>query len=163
MALQFTVPQFLDVEDKIFGPISVRQFIILLVASVMAVVVYRLFGNINFFLTAALDAGILIGAVLLSFVKVQGTPLHQFLLHFLQTSMQPRLRVWSPEEPQRERAKEPAPKPGPAPKVPLTRSRLTELSLLIDTGGAYPAEEETFRTREEPSTPPSGAAQKPRR
>lgn len=151
MPLQFTVPQFLDVEDKIFGPISVRQFIILLVAGVMAVVIYRLFGSINFFITAALDAGILIGAILLSFVRIQGIPLHQFLLHYLQTAMQPRLRVWSPEEKRRAAPPEAAPKPGPAPKAPLTRSRLTELSILIDTGGAYPAEEELFRTTTTPA------------
>jgi hypothetical protein len=30
--MQFVVPQFIDVEDKIIGPISVRQFLTLLVA-----------------------------------------------------------------------------------------------------------------------------------
>jgi hypothetical protein len=28
---QFVVPQFIDVEDKIIGPISVRQFLTLMV------------------------------------------------------------------------------------------------------------------------------------
>ncbi|KKS92044.1 MAG: hypothetical protein UV69_C0039G0006, partial [Parcubacteria group bacterium GW2011_GWE2_43_12] len=28
---QFVVPQFIDVEDKIIGPITVRQFIIIMV------------------------------------------------------------------------------------------------------------------------------------
>ena len=27
---RFVVPQFIDVEDKIFGPVTVRQFLILL-------------------------------------------------------------------------------------------------------------------------------------
>lgn len=142
MPLQFTVPQFIDVEDKIFGPISVRQFIILLVGSVGMVIIYRLFGSLNFFLTVAVDAGIFIGMVLLAFVKIRGIPLHLFTLHYLQTLMQPKLRVWSPEEPRTPRPAGPSPKAGPAPKAPLTASRLTELSLLIDTGGAYRAEDE---------------------
>ena len=29
--MRFTVPQFIDVEDKIFGPLTTRQFLIMLV------------------------------------------------------------------------------------------------------------------------------------
>ncbi len=142
MPLQFTVPQFIDVEDKIFGPISVRQFIILLVTAVMAVVIYRVFGNIDFFVTAAVDGVVVVGGVLIAFVKIQGTPLHQFLLHYLQAALQPRLRVWSPEEEKQAKKEVLKVKAVPPPKAALTKSRLTELSLLIDTGGAYRAEDE---------------------
>lgn len=159
MPLQFTVPQFIDVEDKIFGPISVRQFIILLVGGVAMVIIYRLFGTINFFLTATVDGSIFVGMMLIAFVKIRGTPLHMFLLHYLQTAMQPKLRVWSPEEPRSPSRPEPPPKAGPAPKAALTASRLTELSLLIDTGGAYRAEDEIISGTQ----PGAGRTPTPRR
>ena len=38
---QFTVPQFIDVEDKILGPISVRQFLIMLGGGLFAFVAYK--------------------------------------------------------------------------------------------------------------------------
>jgi hypothetical protein len=152
MPLQFTVPQFIDVEDKIFGPISVRQFIILLVGSISMVIVYRLFGSINFFLTVAVEVVLFIGMLLLAFVKIHGTPLHQFMLHFLQAKMQPQLRVWSPEEPKGREVKEAPPPPASATKGPLTASRLTELSLLIDTGGAFKGSgDENVRSNPYPS------------
>ena len=39
---QFTVPQFIDVEDKVIGPITVRQFIILLFGGGFIFIAYRL-------------------------------------------------------------------------------------------------------------------------
>jgi hypothetical protein len=33
LAMQFPVPQFTDVEDKIIGPLTVKQFFILLVSA----------------------------------------------------------------------------------------------------------------------------------
>lgn len=46
--LQFTVPQFIDVEDKIIGTITVRQFIILLVAAILIAVSYRVLDTAGF-------------------------------------------------------------------------------------------------------------------
>ena len=34
---QITVPQFLDVEDKIIGPITVRQFLEMLIAGMVTI------------------------------------------------------------------------------------------------------------------------------
>ena len=39
---QFVVPQFIDVEDKIFGPVTTRQFVILLVAGLVLFVASKL-------------------------------------------------------------------------------------------------------------------------
>ena len=38
---QFVVPQFIEVEDKILGPITVRQFLIMLIAGILIFIVYR--------------------------------------------------------------------------------------------------------------------------
>lgn len=38
--MQFRVPQFIDVEDKLFGPLTFRQFLYLLGCSAIAFVIY---------------------------------------------------------------------------------------------------------------------------
>ncbi len=45
---QFVVPQFIEVEDKIFGPITIRQFLILLGAFVLIFLGWR-FGDFLIF------------------------------------------------------------------------------------------------------------------
>ncbi|MBU6447703.1 hypothetical protein KGQ24_02600 [Patescibacteria group bacterium] len=42
--MQFPVPQFLDVEDKIFGPFSLRQFIFLFVGGIIDAMLFKMFG-----------------------------------------------------------------------------------------------------------------------
>lgn len=79
---QFVVPQFIDVEDKIFGPITTRQFVIMLVAGIIIFLAFR-FGDFALFVfTLAVVGGI---ALLFAFVKVNGQQFHYFLLNLVQT------------------------------------------------------------------------------
>ncbi|MCL5436101.1 MAG: PrgI family protein [Patescibacteria group bacterium] len=52
--MQFSVPQFTDVEDKIVGPLTLRQFFILLAGGVVVLVVFRFAGNFLLFIIFAL-------------------------------------------------------------------------------------------------------------
>ena len=63
---QFTVPQFIDVEDKIIGPITVRQFIIMLSGFIIVAVFYKIFDFSAFIVFGFL---ILIIAGIFSFVR----------------------------------------------------------------------------------------------
>jgi len=140
---QFVVPQFIDVEDKIIGPISTRQFVIMLVPLLLGALFYKLF-TFGIFLVLIIPIFIICG--LLAFFKVNGMPLHYFLLNLTQTLRRPQLRVWDKEltdEEIRDRIKkEEAPPPPPPPrKAPVTASRLHELSLVVNTGGVYKPEE----------------------
>ena len=89
---QFVVPQFIDVEDKIFGPITTRQFIILLVAGILIFLSFR-FGDLSLFIFTLVAVGSL--ALLFSFVKINGQQFHYFLLNLLQTTRKPSLRIWN--------------------------------------------------------------------
>jgi hypothetical protein len=146
MADQFVVPQFIDVEDKILGPITVRQFIILLAAGFLLVIFYKLFNFITFIVVGL---PILVLAIVLAFVKINGMPFHFFLLNIIQTLRKPNLRVWdktiSKDEAKAKLEKKPEPvTTKKATKAPATTSRLQELSLVVNTGGVYrPEEEET--------------------
>lgn len=136
--MQFIVPQFIEVESKIIGPISVRQFIILLITIGMIFLSFRLFstlfaGLFTFFVGT-------IGGVI-AFGKVNGQPMHYFILNIVQTLKRPPLKVWkrlpyalieqAPIELHHAAA---------SPKRLASRSRLAEMSLLVDTGGAYSGE-----------------------
>ena len=50
---QFTVPQFIDVENKIIGPITARQFLILLIAAIIVAISYKIF-DFSLFLTVGI-------------------------------------------------------------------------------------------------------------
>jgi hypothetical protein len=140
---QFVVPQFIDVEDKILGPITVRQFLILLVVGLTDALIYR-FADFTLFLFLAII--LTVSGLILAFVKVNGQPFHYFLLNLIQTLMKPALRVWNKELSDAElRALVIAPPPPPAaPKAAKrlpTATRLSEISLMVNTGGAFRPEE----------------------
>lgn len=52
--MQFSVPQFTEVEDKIVGPLTLRQFLILLAGGVILLVLFRIIGNLLLFIVFAL-------------------------------------------------------------------------------------------------------------
>lgn len=138
--MQFTVPQFIDIESKIIGPLSVRQFVTMLVAGVFIYLDYLLFFNVNFFLFAVIAVLLFALAGLFAFLRLNGRPFHYFLLNLFNTFKEPRLRVWSKSFNKRDfKYKEEKPRaPVIIPyKKPLTASKLAQISLIVDTGGAY--------------------------
>ncbi len=137
---QFTVPQFIDVENKIIGPITTRQFLILLAAAIICAVAYKLF-DFSLFLTTLII--VLALAIVLAFVRINGRPFHFLLLHLLQTWRRPHLRVWNNKKIMAAGVGKGAfvkPEAKPAPKELYKKSRLAELALIVDTKGRYKGE-----------------------
>lgn len=142
---QFTVPQFIDVEDKIIGPVTARQFIILLVAAIIIAISYKIF---DFALFVTFSIIIFIIAVTLGFVKINGRPFHFFLLNAVQTIRRPSIRVWNNRlAPEINIEKIPILKfdSSRSTKEYYEKSRLAELSLVVDTEGEYRGSEEDAR------------------
>lgn len=139
----FTVPQFIDVEDKIIGALTVRQFIISLTGFIIIAIAYKLFPVFIFIIVTILSF-LVFGA--LAFAKINGRPFHFFLLNAMQTSRKPKLRVWNHKNSLRDIAEEDdtgqalqetANKNITVPHKELPKSRLNELSLVVDTRGVY--------------------------
>jgi hypothetical protein len=141
---QFVVPQFLDVEPKIIGPITGRQFLILLAVLLLDFVVYRIFRSPFVFIT--LDCMITGLGLTFAFAKVNGQAFHFIVLNMIQTLRRPMIRVWDKnltDKELRDRMKDVKEVDTTPPRViskPLQGSRLSELSLIVNTGGAYDAE-----------------------
>jgi hypothetical protein len=138
--LQFTVPQFIDIEDKIIAAITVRQFVILLVAMVLIAASFKIFSLTPFILISVVIFGI---AIIFAFVKINGAAFHYFVLNILQTFKKPRLRVWRKDDTLVGAIEFDAPvKPVEVahPHQTYSASRLSELSLIVDTKGSYQGE-----------------------
>ena len=139
---QFTVPQFIDVEDKIFGPITTRQFIILLVTGLVLFIAFKLADFTLFIFMLAVIGGF---ALILAFVKINGQPFHYFILNMIQTARRPSRRVWNKQYTKAElnelrRGAGQTVEEKPAPIKKLSYNRIRDLSLLVNTGGYYKPE-----------------------
>jgi hypothetical protein len=135
---QFVVPQFIEVETKIIGPISGRQFIILLVSGAISYAIFTIFTSPIIFLPGV-GTVMAIGAVL-AFGSVNGQRMHYFLLNIVQTFKRPRLKVWKRElikEKQRKEKDEMMKQLPYTQKSPISRSHLAEIALQVDTGGTF--------------------------
>jgi hypothetical protein len=149
---QFLVPQFLDVEPKVIGPVTVRQFIIMMVCVGVLVLEYKLS---DFGLFIILGIPTLAVFAVMAFLKVNGRPFHYFVLNIIQTTKRPGLRVWNKDMTDAElkrflkgAKKEEATEEKPQAKF-VERSRLRDLSLVVNTGGVYKTEEEIFQNSRE--------------
>lgn len=142
---QITVPQFIENEDRILGPITVRQFVIILVACALMFVAYKTTDLTAFIFAAILIAGC---AGVLGFVRINGQPFHFFLLNIVRTASRPTLRVWRKDvrpviRSAKETKEEKAQKESAASEPPrVTGHRLSDIALIVDTGGAYMGEKE---------------------
>ena len=95
MPERFLVPQFIDTEDKIWGPITVRQFIIILVGLLFGFISYKV-SDFSLFIFSSVIIAFLIGII--GFYKVNGAPFHIFALNFIETTFKkPALRIWHKE------------------------------------------------------------------
>lgn len=140
---QFVVPQFIDAEDKIIGPLTARQFVELLVTGLLVFTFFKLLSFV-WFLVIGLPTFAL--GVTLTFVRINGQAFHLFLLNLIQSLKKPKLRVWDKRLNDAEvRAYLTAAPPPPPPpnfrKAAVSSSRLQELTLVVNTGGVYKPEE----------------------
>lgn len=141
MQNRFIVPQFIDAEDKIWGPITVRQFIIVLSGGLLIVLSYKL-SDFALFVTQTAIIAILV--VVFAFIKINGVSFHLFLLNVIQTIKRPKIRIWRKEYIKVEEFKIKGEGAVVQDKIInkslLPNKKLSELSLIIDTGGVYKGE-----------------------
>jgi hypothetical protein len=93
--MRFQVPQFIEAEDKLVGPLTLRQFIYIAVGIVIA---FLLFFVLTFWFWLVLVSIIGAISVALAFVTFNGRPLAVVLLFALKYYWNPRLFLWRKEE-----------------------------------------------------------------
>lgn len=94
--MQFQVPQFIDSEDKIIGPLTIRQFAYIAGGAGLSFIFYFLVEPIVW----AFIAVILLGAAAgLAFVNINGQQLPKVLAAAFRYYWNPQTFVWQPETP----------------------------------------------------------------
>ena len=91
--MQFKVPQFIEHEAKIFGPLTFKQFIVVGFAGLISLILFFIFGD-NFFLWLVVS-GIIVGTSLsLVFVQVEGISLIALIGKSIGFFTNPRVYIW---------------------------------------------------------------------
>ena len=93
--MQFPVPQFTDVEDKIIGPLTVKQFGIIFAAGVIIFLGYSTTKSLLVLVFLIILFGI--PALGLAFAKVNGRPVYNSLGHFIKFLSSPKVLIFHKE------------------------------------------------------------------
>jgi hypothetical protein len=92
--MQFQIPQFIEIESKIVGPLSLRQFLYLAGAGAISFVSFFIFDLwLWFFITAILGAI----AIALAFIKYNGQSLPKIIYSAFFFFWQPKFYLWQRE------------------------------------------------------------------
>lgn len=142
--MRYQVPQFIEVEDKIFGPLTARQFIYLAGGGGVALAAFSV---LPFYIAALISMPVVGLALALAFYKINGQPFIKALENAFTYLIGKKLYLWSSEHP---RLRTTDTKVAAAPKVTaalipkLSESKLRELtwSLNIKDSGANRAPED---------------------
>ena len=89
--MRFTLPQFIEHEPKIVGPLTFRQFSFIGVAAAICFILYYTV-PFSVFLIACLILGG--GAMALAFLRIGGRSLPTILGNFLKFSVSPKIFIW---------------------------------------------------------------------
>jgi hypothetical protein len=128
--MEYQVPQFIEVEDKIIGPLTLKQFIYLAGAAGLCVVFFAylpiVFALLFSVPTAALGAA-------LAFYKVNGKHFIEVLEAGFNYYTKGKLFLWKQDIPQApKQSATPAPTPHEVRSTRLTRGKLSELAWSLD-------------------------------
>ncbi|MCE9643813.1 PrgI family protein [Candidatus Parcubacteria bacterium] len=126
--MQFQVPQFIEVEDKIIGPFTFRQFLYLAGGIGLSVVAYRL---LPVYIAALIILPIVALALALAFYKVNEKPFIEIMEAAFGYATKGKLYLWKKQLPKpAEVAAKITSEPVMGPK--LSESKLKELAWSLD-------------------------------
>ncbi len=130
--MQFAVPQFTDIEDKLIGPLTLKQFLFLLATGGVDLFFYSLLKFSVFFFLFALPVTLI--GVAVGFAKFNGRPMFAYLGAFVSFFSKPQVRIFKREEVDivvRTQKAKPAPAKIGRIEEP-DQSRLKKLAYLLD-------------------------------
>lgn len=161
--MQYKVPQNVDIEDKVIGPLTLRQFMIILVATGTILILYFVLVGILqilFWILALMIGG---AAGVLAFGKYGDQHLEVFALGAWKTLTTPRLRVWKKETDLHQMTAKAKPKEEKKEErhtrtAEEARNDLESLAQLVDSGGySRVAKKDRVVMAEAPNLDDSGA------
>lgn len=94
MPASYKIPQNVDLEDKIFGPLTLRQFLMVLAAGLITFVSFSAFWDLSppvFYITTILTW---VTALAFTFVRPYDQSFSKFFFSLLWFTLKPQRRVW---------------------------------------------------------------------
>ena len=134
--MRFAVPQFIDVEDKIFGPLTLKQAIYLAGAISFTAVIFLQF---NVLFAILLGGPVLALAFLLAFIKVHGRPFINVLSSAFFYATKNKLYLWK-HVPKKKKTSTVTLDTNDSQKSTtpeITQSNLKKLAWSLDTGNPF--------------------------
>lgn len=143
--MQFSVPQFTEVEDKIIGPLTLKQFFILLGGAVVIFILHDVTSSFIIFLMEAIPIGAL--ALILAFAQFNGKSMIALLVSALNFVSEPRAFIFHRHAEFLPRVKQAPPEQKAPSTVPVEEkmSRLHKLTYILDQD--VKAEEELIKEK----------------
>lgn len=92
--MQYQVPQYMEVKEKIVGPLTLTQFFYLAGAGAVSLIVFMAAPFIVWVLITILALGV---SSALAFIQINGQSLPKIILSAIKFAVQPRLYVWRGE------------------------------------------------------------------
>jgi len=127
--MQYQVPQFIDVEDKIFGPLTLKQFVYVGGGVGLGFVLYKFLPSFIAYPLIGAEGGL---AIALAFVEVNKKPFINVLESAFMYIIHARLYLWKADY-KREKVEEEELKLNTGINVPnLTENKLKSLSWSLD-------------------------------
>ena len=93
--MRFTVPQFIEHEAKIVGPLTFKQFIYVGIAAAICFMIYFSAPFSVFVLASVFIIG---ASIALAFLKIGGRPLPSVIGNFLKFKLSPRMYLWKKKQ-----------------------------------------------------------------
>lgn len=93
--MRFQVPQFIEVEDKLFGPLTLKQFIYLAGSVGLAAVFFAFLPK---FIAAIFALPIILFGAALAFYRINNQPFINTVEAFFKYTTNKRLYIWHKEE-----------------------------------------------------------------
>jgi hypothetical protein len=92
--MQYRVPQFIEHEAKILGPLNIKQSLVVGISLAACFFLYFVVGQTNFFLFLLIAAFLTGGALAVSFTKIEGLELPAVIKNWVNYNVGPKIFLW---------------------------------------------------------------------
>lgn len=92
---QYQVPQFIDMPDKVFGPLTIKQFIFLAVGLIPILLIYKFF---KMWVLLVFGIPIFVFTLAMVFYKHNGIPFPKVVASFIRFAFAHKLYIWKKRE-----------------------------------------------------------------
>jgi len=146
---QYKVPSNVETEDKILGPLSVKQFIYVIIGLMWGFIAIRLIAPFNIVVGIVIAAPITLTMFALGFIQREGISFENYFTASVQYFMSPRKLVWHKDEHVKSIKEAPKVVKAPEPSRDYSQGQLQKLAFTLDTHGAY--KDDTIQLRDDTS------------